>query len=195
MDFKPTSYTIAPKVVRVKTPTGSVAVISEELEEYFKSISEIVRSTVVDKMRRGVSPAAISEQASVGVAIEGGDKPSLRVYSYSVRAAIDEKGREPGGVPPFGPASALRAWAEFFLDTTSYPRVRGLALAIYRRGQPSPTDPLGLNRPFARTRDELSPMLRDGLVRVRADAIDRLNHAGPYKRPRRSPFTGPGRKT
>jgi hypothetical protein len=163
-----TGFTIRPRVLKVKTPTGGAANVAEQTFQLLMSLRDEVRGSVVDKMRRGVSPADVSEQASVTARVGSGARPYLSVYSYSVRAAIDEAGRAAVGLPPFGKTSALAAWCEFFLGTREHHRVRGLALAIARRGQPAPGD--RLNQPFRRTQLEFNPVIRAAMKKVRADA-------------------------
>jgi hypothetical protein len=163
-----TGFTIRPRVLTVRTPTGGARNVAEQTFQVLMSLRDEVMASVVDKMRRGASPADVSEQASVGATVTGGARPSLRVYSYSVRAAVDEGGRAAVGVPPFGKTSALAAWCEFALGTDEFHRVRGLALAIARRGQPAPGD--RLNQPFKRTQLEYNPVIRAAMKKVRADA-------------------------
>lgn len=190
---KGASFTITPKVVEIRTPTGTVETTREGVADFLQSVADLARGTVVDKMRRGVSPEVVSEQGSVGVRVGRSPNPVLVVYSYDVRAAIDEKGRRAGPLPPFGFNTALREWAEFFLNTTDYKRVRGLAIAIAQRGQPAPTDVLGLNKPFTRALEELRPVFKEGLARTKQEIIAEINKppakGGPV-RPRRSPLSG-----
>jgi hypothetical protein len=178
-----TGFTIRPRIVTVRTPEGGTIGISEETEAFLLGLRDQVKGGVVDKMRRGASPVEFSEQASVAARVTGGTRPSLRVYSYSVTAAVDEGGRAAVGVPPYGKTSALAAWAEFFLNTTQHHRVRGLAMAIATRGQPAPGD--RLNQPFRRTQLEFNPIVRAGMRKIRDDVAQTLNRPGTYRRPRK----------
>lgn len=171
-----TGYVIRPRVVKAKTPTGGSVVVAEEVTKYLQSIERVVQTAVQQKMRRGASPYEFSERSSVQTETRGGMRPQLRVFSNSIRAAVEETGATYGGIPPFGPGSALLEWVRQFIDTRN-PRwtAKRIALAIHDRGLPRPGDPL--RKPFTTTHREQAPQIREGLRRTRAEAARRINLA------------------
>lgn len=157
----------------VRLPSGSARNVAEAVHEYLASIEEEIVGSVRDKMRRGVDDPEFSEQGSLRSTVTGPPRPSLRVYSDSVKAAVDETGRSAGGFPPFGVRSALLEWARFWFPENPRHAAFNIARAINERGLPRPGDPL--RRPFRTTQQEMGPEIRRGLRLARAEAVRRTN--------------------
>lgn len=172
-------YSIRVRTVVKSTPQGAEWYVYAAVNEYLKQLEPVVKSAVQQKMRRGVSPYVASERASVETAIRlEGSRLSLRVFSTSVRAAVDEEGANYKGIPPRGPGSALMQWVREVLKPKDvWWTSRNVAMAIQRRGLPRLGDPL--RRPFAATHEEQEQQIRLGLRRARSEAVRRFNSAPP----------------
>lgn len=175
-----TGFEIRPRVITkgIVFNANTAWIVRDEVAKYLQQLEPVVRTSVQQKMRRGISPYQFSERNSVEArVVVGNARLALSVSSNSVRAAVDETGANYSGVPPFGPQSALLEWVIQTLNPRN-PRwtAKRVAIAIHDRGLPRPGDPL--RQPFATTHRELGPQIRKGLVDVRARAANMVNRRG-----------------
>jgi len=171
-------FQVIAAISNVRLPRGGAQMVSREIFDYFVSMQARTTSGVRDKMRQGVSSAigVLSEKESVVAVVTPGMNPSLHVSSNSVKAAVDEVGRRPGVLPPFGPGSMLREWVIGMLNpepAAIHAVTRRIAFNIQERGLPRPGDPL--RAPFHTTFQAQLPHILEGLRRAGGRAVQRIN--------------------
>jgi len=135
----------------VLLPKHGARIVAHEAFETLTEFVPAIHSDVRALMRRGVTG---QERESLVTQVVGVRNPTLRSSSTTIQAAVDETGRTPGAVPPFGPGTQLREWVIGVLQPEprfEFVTAKAVALHIGERGLPRPNDPL--RAPFKTTFD------------------------------------------
>jgi hypothetical protein len=165
----------------VLLPKHGARIVAHEAFETLTEFVPVIHADVRALMRRGVTG---EERDSLVTQVIGVRNPTLRSSSTTVQAAVDETGREPGSVPPFGPGTQLREWVIGVLQPEprfEFVTAKAVAFHIAERGLPRPNDPL--RSPFKTTfnahREEVLSALRQAGERA-AIAINRRTETRGY---------------